>query len=192
MFDFDETLAITEEVTLVREKKSNRIVDHLHGQAQFDEHELNEKKYYYDFSEFISVSTHAKPINATLDLMRDFLLDKKEIKEILTVNGEELDNVLDINKYFFLRNVSNVTVKRQNGSTTRLTIPDDIGSKMFESGEMIPFSPVIPAILDSIIPGSPASNIGLKSNDEILNICNAFAIFAITLSLKLNSFIFYL
>ena len=90
--------------------------------------------------------------------------------QILTVNGEVLDNVLDINKYFFLRNVSNVTVKRQNGSTTRLTIPDDIGSKMFESGEMVPFSPVIPAILDSIIPGSPASNIGLKSNDEILKI----------------------
>ncbi len=90
--------------------------------------------------------------------------------QILTVNGEVLDNVLDINKYFFLRNVSNVTVKRQNGSTTRLTIPDDIGSKMFESGEMVPFSPVIPAILDSIIPGSPASNIGLQSNDEILKI----------------------
>ena len=90
--------------------------------------------------------------------------------QILTVNGEVLDNVLDINKYFFLRNVSNVTVKRQNGSTTRLTIPDDIGSKMFESGEMIPFSPVIPAILDSIIPGSPASSIGLQSNDEILKI----------------------
>ena len=90
--------------------------------------------------------------------------------QILTVNGEILDNVLDINKYFFLRNVSNVTVKRQNGSTTRLTIPDDIGSKMFESGEMVPFSPVIPAILDSIIPGSPASNIGLQSNDEILKI----------------------
>lgn len=84
MFDFDETLAITEEVTLVREKKSNRIVDHLHGQAQFDEHELNEKKYYYDFSEFISVSTHAKPINATLDLMRDFLLDKDTKVIVLT------------------------------------------------------------------------------------------------------------
>ena len=90
--------------------------------------------------------------------------------QILTVNGEVLDNVLDINKYFFLRNVSNVTVKRQNGSTTRLSIPDDIGSKMFESGEMVPFSPVIPAILDSVIPGSPASNIGLQSNDEILKI----------------------
>ena len=90
--------------------------------------------------------------------------------QILTVNGEVLDNVLDINKYFFLRNVSNVTVKRQNGSTTRLTIPNDIGSKMFESGEMVPFSPVIPAILDSIIPGSPASSNGLQSNDEILKI----------------------
>tara|TARA_B100001250_G_scaffold247448_1_gene212747 strand:+ start:298 stop:1053 length:756 start_codon:yes stop_codon:yes gene_type:complete len=84
MFDFDETLAITEEVTLVREKKSNRIVDHLHGQAQFDAHTIDEKKYYYDFSEFMTVSSHAKPINATLDLMRDFLNDKDNKVIVLT------------------------------------------------------------------------------------------------------------
>ena len=29
MFDFDETLAQTEEVTLVREKETDRIIDHL-------------------------------------------------------------------------------------------------------------------------------------------------------------------
>ena len=39
---------------------------------------------------------------------------------------------------------------------------------MFESGEMVPFSPVIPAILDSIIPNSPAAINGLQSNDQIL------------------------
>ena len=88
MFDFDDTLAITEEVTLVKEKKSNRIVDHLHGQAQFDEHELNEKKYYYDFSEFVTVSNYAKPINATLDLMRDFLLDKDTKVIVLTARQD--------------------------------------------------------------------------------------------------------
>jgi regulator of sigma E protease len=41
---------------------------------------------------------------------------------------------------------------------------------MFESGEMVPFSPVIPAIIDSIIPNSPAAINGLQSNDQILNI----------------------
>ena len=58
--------------------------------------------------------------------------------QILTVDGKALENVLEINKHFFLRNVNNVTVKRQNGSTTTLAIPEDIGTKMFESGEMVP------------------------------------------------------
>ena len=88
----------------------------------------------------------------------------------LTVNGKTLENVLEINKYLLLRDVNSVTVRRQNGSIINLKIPEDIGSKMFESGEMIPFSPVIPAVLDSIIPNSPAANIGLKSNDKIINI----------------------
>ena len=90
--------------------------------------------------------------------------------QILTVDGKVLENVLEINKHFFLRDVNSVTVKRQNGLTTTLPIPEDIGTKMFESGEMVPFSPVIPAILDSIVPNSPAANFGLKANDEILNI----------------------
>ena len=90
--------------------------------------------------------------------------------QILTVNGKTLENVLEINKHFLLRDVNSVTVKRQNGSIINLKIPEDVGSKMFESGEMIPFSPVLPAVLDSIIPNSPAANIGLKSNDKIINI----------------------
>ena len=34
VFDFDDTLAKTEEVTLVRDKKSGRVIDHLHGQQE--------------------------------------------------------------------------------------------------------------------------------------------------------------
>ena len=41
---------------------------------------------------------------------------------------------------------------------------------MFESGEMFPFSPVLPAILDSIIPNSPAASAGLLVADKILSI----------------------
>jgi regulator of sigma E protease len=90
--------------------------------------------------------------------------------QILTVDGKELENVMEINKYFLLRDVSTVTVRRKNGSKTTLTIPEDIGSQMFESGEMFPFTPVVPAVLDSVIPNSPASLAGLQSNDKILNL----------------------
>ena len=88
--------------------------------------------------------------------------------QILNVNGKPLENVLEINKYFLLREVNEVSVKRKTGEITTISIPKNIGSRMFESGEMFPFSPVFPAILDSVLPGSPASLNGLKPGDKIL------------------------
>ena len=90
--------------------------------------------------------------------------------QILNVNGKTLENVLEINKYFLLREVNEVSVKRKTGEITTISIPKNIGNRMFESGEMFPFSPVFPAILDSIVPGSPAGLNGLKSGDKILYI----------------------
>lgn len=89
MFDFDDTLAQTEEVTLVRDKETGRVVDHIHGQAEFDVYTLDEDNHYYDFSEFLTVSNYAMPINATLDLMRDFLFDKDSKVIILTARQEQ-------------------------------------------------------------------------------------------------------
>ena len=90
--------------------------------------------------------------------------------QILNVNGKPLENVLEINKYFLLREVNEVSVRRKTGEILSISIPKDIGNQMFESGEMFPFSPVFPAILDSIVPGSPAGLNGLKSGDKILYI----------------------
>ena len=89
VFDFDDTLAKTEEVTLVRDKKSGRVVDHLHGQQEYDDYELNDEEHEYDFSEFLTVSDYAVPINATLDLMRDFLLNKDNKVIVLTARQSE-------------------------------------------------------------------------------------------------------
>ena len=90
--------------------------------------------------------------------------------QILSVDGESLENVLDINKYFLLREVNEVRVRRKNGGLATIYIPDDIGTQIFESGQMIPFVPVFPAMIDSVIPNSPASKIGLLSNDKILSL----------------------
>ena len=90
--------------------------------------------------------------------------------QILSVDGESLENVLDINKYFLLREVNEVRVRRKNGGLATIYIPDDIGTQIFESGQMIPFVPVFPALIDSVIPNSPASKIGLLSNDKILSL----------------------
>jgi regulator of sigma E protease len=89
---------------------------------------------------------------------------------LITVDGKQLDNVLEVNKFLFLRSVESVTVKHTDGRTEQLAIPDDFGKRMFESGELIPFSPVTMAVLDSVIPNSPAATAGLLPNDKILSI----------------------
>jgi regulator of sigma E protease len=90
--------------------------------------------------------------------------------QIITVDGKTLDNVFEINKLLFLRDVHQVTVKRSSGDFTTLEIPEGIGKKMFESGELMPFNPTLAPVLDSIIPNSPAALIGLQSGDRLISI----------------------
>ena len=72
MFDFDDTLAHTTEATLVRDKKTDKIVNHLDGQEEFDNYTLDNQKHYFDFSEFYQVSSQAVPIKRTIDLLKHF------------------------------------------------------------------------------------------------------------------------
>ena len=88
--------------------------------------------------------------------------------QLLDIDGEVLDNVLDLNKYLFLRDVSTVRVRRANGETASIAIPEDFGQRMFESGELLPFTPALPPVLDSITPNSPADQVGLMANDRIV------------------------
>lgn len=90
--------------------------------------------------------------------------------QVLGVDGTPLDNVLDVNRYLFLRHVKTVTVKHRTGTTETLNIPEDIGQQIFKSGELFPLVPAIPAVIDSVIPNSPAARSGLLPKDKILTI----------------------
>lgn len=90
--------------------------------------------------------------------------------QILKVNGEHFENVIDINKFLFLRNVETVEVLRQNGSTATLTVPEDIGQQMFQAGVFEPFIPLVHPVLNQVVEGSPAHNAGLKTNDRIVSV----------------------
>ncbi len=92
--------------------------------------------------------------------------------QVLGVDGTPLDNVLDVNRYLFLRHVKTVTVKHREGNTETLNIPEDIGQQIFKSGELFPLVPAIPAVIDSVIPNSPAARGGLLPKDKILTINN--------------------
>ena len=89
---------------------------------------------------------------------------------ILKVNGEEPFNVLDINKHLFLREVKNIEIEHTDGSTALIDLPEDIGLKMWQSGNMDPFSPRIRAVIDSVIPETPAGIAGLQHGDIITGI----------------------
>ena len=88
--------------------------------------------------------------------------------QILRVDGQPLDNVLEANRYLFLRNVSTIEVQRVNGGQEVIAIPEDFGKRMFESGEMQVLFPLFPAVIDSLTPSGPAANAGLQTQDKIM------------------------
>ena len=90
--------------------------------------------------------------------------------KVLEINGEELKNSIDINKYLFLRDVQSITVLHQDGQKETISIPEDIGSKMFEQGVLQPFVPMEYPVLDSVVAGSPAEQAGLRKGDRIISV----------------------
>ena len=94
----------------------------------------------------------------------------KDGDKILEVDGKPLENILDISKFLFLRNVSNVKVEHYDGRKEILNIPESIGVQMFETGNLIPFTALVQPIIDSIEPNSPAERAGLISDDLILSV----------------------
>ncbi|MCY4161284.1 MAG: RIP metalloprotease RseP [Flavobacteriaceae bacterium] len=90
--------------------------------------------------------------------------------QLISVDGKELDNVLDINRLLLLRNTDFVQVKRRSGQIETISIPKNLGDKLFQNGEILPLEPSIQAIIDSVIPGSPAFDAGIQSDDRIVEI----------------------
>ena len=90
--------------------------------------------------------------------------------KILRVDGEPFENVEDISKYLFLRDVSTVTVKHVNGKIEKLTIPENIGHIMMESGATNPFSPLVAPVIGEVAPNSLAEKFDFKANDRIVTI----------------------
>ncbi|MEW7289270.1 RIP metalloprotease RseP [Aquimarina sp. 2304DJ70-9] len=89
---------------------------------------------------------------------------------IMQVNGKEFEDVTRINQHLFMRDINAISVLHQNGQKETIQIPEDIGTIMFESGVLRPFSPIVDPILDSIQKGSAADQSGLRKGDKILSL----------------------
>ena len=89
---------------------------------------------------------------------------------VLEVDNKELESVVDINRYLFLRNSKKVKVKHTSGEIRVIDIPENFGSKLFEAGEIIPLSPRVSNTVDSIVKGGPADLAGIKEGDIIIGL----------------------
>ncbi|WP_109301752.1 RIP metalloprotease RseP [Aquimarina sp. AU474] len=89
---------------------------------------------------------------------------------VMQVNGADLEDVTQINHYLFMRDVKDISVVHQNGQKETIQIPEDIGTTMFESGTLRPFTPITAPVLDSIVKGTPADLSGLQKGDRIVSL----------------------
>ena len=88
--------------------------------------------------------------------------------QILTVDGKPLEVALDINKMLLIRSVKEVKVERSNGRKVTLAIPENIGDRMFNSGQMNVLYPRFPAKIDSVLTDKSAFSAGFREGDEIV------------------------
>ena len=87
---------------------------------------------------------------------------------VLSIDGKPLRNQLEANKYLMLRDVSEMEVQHIDGAKETISIPEDIGVKLFKAGAMFPFELRIPSIVDSVPESKPAFKAGLQSGDKII------------------------
>lgn len=90
--------------------------------------------------------------------------------QILKVNGKEFQDVSDINKHLFLRDVESIEVQHSDGSIENIILPEDIGTEMFQQGIMEPFVTIIDPVIDSVPTDYPAYAAGFKKGDRLLAI----------------------
>ncbi|MGB0395510.1 MAG: RIP metalloprotease RseP [Flavobacteriaceae bacterium] len=88
--------------------------------------------------------------------------------QILSVDGKPLEVALDINKMLLIRSVQEVQVERANGNKVNIPIPENIGDRMFTSGQMSILYPRNPAEIDSFWTERGAYSAGMKPGDKIV------------------------
>ncbi|MGY5353006.1 RIP metalloprotease RseP [Wenyingzhuangia sp. IMCC45533] len=86
----------------------------------------------------------------------------------LSVDGKPVENVSKVSKQLFLRDVKTIEVLHANGEKEVLSIPKNIGKEMWKQNIMDPFTPLFPAVIDSVIQNTPAYKSGFMKNDKVV------------------------
>ncbi|MEW4923155.1 RIP metalloprotease RseP [Algibacter sp. 2305UL17-15] len=95
----------------------------------------------------------------------------KQGDKIISVNGEPIEDItIDINKYIMFRTVENIKVEHADGTIETIKLPEDIGTQLFEAGDLPALEPRSPFEIDSVVPDFPAAKSGLLPKDKIVSI----------------------
>ncbi len=87
---------------------------------------------------------------------------------ILSVEGEPLEDVTDVNKMILLRGARKIEVEHLNGEVETITMKEDADYEMFESGVFEVFSPRTIALIDSVVTDRPAMDAGFLDGDKVV------------------------
>lgn len=91
--------------------------------------------------------------------------------KIISINSEPIEEItIPINKYLMFRDVDNVKVEHPNGTIEEIKLPEDIGTQLFEAGDLPALEARYPFKVDSIEAESPAEKVRMLPGDEIISI----------------------
>lgn len=95
----------------------------------------------------------------------------KQGDKIISINRKPIEDIsIPINKYLMFRNIAQIKVEHTNGVIEELSLPEDIGTQLFEAGDLPAIEPRYPFMVDSVEAGSPAQRAGMLPGDKIIAI----------------------
>ena len=88
---------------------------------------------------------------------------------VLSIEGQKVLNLDDLNKGILLRDARKLTVKHTDGSIENITLPKEVDQEFFQVGALPAFGLRSKAnVVADIVPGTPAEKAKLKKEDKIL------------------------
>ncbi|MCC6601030.1 MAG: RIP metalloprotease RseP [Crocinitomicaceae bacterium] len=88
---------------------------------------------------------------------------------IIALNGEKPENFGEINKELLLEDIHTITINRF-GENRDLSLPEDFGQMLVDSGVHRPFAERIPFVIDSVLSGGSAIEAGVLKGDSITGV----------------------
>jgi regulator of sigma E protease len=94
----------------------------------------------------------------------------KDGDKIVSIDGTPFAETDNISTHLMFRKTGNIKVKRIDGTVEELKLPENIGTQLFEAGDIPALSPRQEFKIDSVTPDMPAFKAGLMTTDKILSV----------------------